>query len=45
MASMTGQAKIGPQGDPLDTARGITLGAMMSSALWIGLAITLWPLW
>ena len=34
---------------PLDlaggAARGIVLGAMLSSILWLGLVITLWTLW
>lgn len=33
-----------PEG-PLGAARGILLGALLSSVLWLGLAITLRTLW
>jgi len=31
--------------DGAAAARGIALGVLLSSGLWVGLAITLWTLW
>ncbi|MCB4824083.1 hypothetical protein [Roseicella aerolata] len=45
MMRVTGGLEFDLDEGPLDAARGITLAAMMSSALWAGLAITVLTVW
>jgi hypothetical protein len=45
MQSMPGEAEPDELSGPGDAARGVVLGVLMSSVLWVGWALTLWMLW
>jgi hypothetical protein len=45
MQRVPGKCAPGARAEPLDAARGIALAVLLSSALWVGLAVTAWTLW